>query len=55
MDVLNDVRNAGASGRDQDVLRLSEAWLTTGSRRAARLLRQLGIQPLQQAGSVREH
>lgn len=55
VDVLNDVRNAGASGRDQDVLRLYEAWLTTGSRRAARLLRQLGIQPLQQAGSVREH
>ncbi len=53
--VLNDVRNAGCAGRDQDVLRLYEAWLTTGSRRAARLLRQIGIQPLQQPGSVREH
>jgi hypothetical protein len=55
VDVLNDVRNAGTAGRDQDVLRLYETWLTTGSRRAERLLRQLGIQPLQQAGSVREH
>ncbi|MEO8225448.1 MAG: hypothetical protein ABI661_11645 [Gammaproteobacteria bacterium] len=55
VDVLNDVRHAGVASRDQDVLRLYETWLTTGSRRAARLLRQLGIQPLQQAGSVREH
>lgn len=55
VDVLNDVRNSGISARDQDVLRLYEAWLTTGSRRAARLLRQIGIQPLHQPGSVREH
>jgi hypothetical protein len=55
VDVLNEVRNAGISARDQDVLRLYEAWLTTGSRRAARLLHQFGIQPLRQSGSVREH
>ena len=55
VDVLNEVRHAGNSGRDQDVLRLYETWLTTGSRRAERLLRQLGIQPHQQPGSVREH
>jgi hypothetical protein len=55
VDVLNEVRHAGTSSRDQDVLRLYETWLTTGSRRSARLLRQLGIQPHQQAGSVREH
>jgi hypothetical protein len=55
VDVLNEVRNAGVSTSDQDVLRLYEAWLTTGSRRAERLLRQIGIQPLQQPGSVREH
>ena len=55
VDVLNEVRHAGASGRDQDVLRLYETWLTTGSRRAARLLRQIGIQPHHQPGSVREH
>jgi hypothetical protein len=55
VDVLNDVRHAGNVGRDQDVLRLYETWLTTGSQRAARLLRQLGIQPHQQPGSAREH
>ncbi len=55
VDVLNDVRHASNAGRDQDVLRLYENWLTTGSRRAGRLLRQLGIQPLKQPGSVREH
>jgi len=55
VDVLNDVRHASNTGRDQDVLRLYENWLTTGSQRAARLLRQLGIQPHQQPGSVREH
>jgi hypothetical protein len=55
VDVLSEVRHAGAAARDQDVLRLYESWLTTGSRRAARLLRQLGIQPNLQPGSVREH
>lgn len=55
VDVLNEVRHAGAAGRDQDVLRLYETWLSTGSQRAARLLRQLGIQPNQQPGSILEH
>ena len=55
VDVLNDVRHASKAGCDQDVLRLYETWLTTGSQRAGRLLRQLGIQPLKQPGSVREH
>jgi hypothetical protein len=55
VDVLNEVRHAASAGRDQDVLRLYETWLTTGSRRSARLLRQLGIHPHQQPGSVREH
>ena len=55
VDVLNEVRHAGNVGRDQDVLRLYETWLTTGSQRAARLLRQVGIQPHQQPGSAREH
>jgi hypothetical protein len=55
VDVLNEVRHAGSSVGDRDVLRLYESWLTTGSRRAERLLRQLGIQPHVQPGSVREH
>lgn len=53
VDVLNEVRHTSAN--DQDVLRLYERWLTTGSQRSARLLWQLGIQPHSQAGSTREH
>jgi hypothetical protein len=55
VDVLNEIRHAGSSIGDRDVLRLYESWLTTGSRRAARVLRQLGIHPQKQPGSVREH
>jgi hypothetical protein len=44
VDVLGEVRDAAAN-RDQDVLHLYELWLTTGSRRAARLLRRAGIEP----------
>ena len=53
VDVLNEVRGAAAS--DADVLRLYELWLRTGSRRAARLLQRLGVAPVTQAGSTREH
>lgn len=55
VDVLNEVRSAASSASDADVLRLYELWLTTGSRRAARLLRQLGVAPVSQPGSTREH
>lgn len=55
VDVLNEVRHVSSASRDRDVLRLYESWLTTGSRRAARLLRQLGIHPLEQPGGVRAH
>lgn len=55
VDVLNEVRHAAGSSRDQDVLRLYDLWLATGSRRAARLLRLLGVQPSRQSGSSREH
>lgn len=55
VDVLNEVRQAGTTSQDRDVLRLYESWLATGSRRAARLLRQAGIHPLEQPGGVRAH
>ncbi|MBM4221337.1 MAG: hypothetical protein FJ170_05255 [Gammaproteobacteria bacterium] len=55
VDVLTEVRHVAAASRDRDVLRLYELWLTTGSQRAARLLRLLGIEPSQQPGSDREH
>jgi hypothetical protein len=46
VDVLNEVRESARGSTDQDVLRLYENWLRTGSRRAGRLLRQAGIQPV---------
>ncbi len=55
VDVLSEVRHVAGSSRDKDILRLYELWLTTGSQRAARLLRLLGIEPSQQSGSAREH
>jgi hypothetical protein len=45
VDVLSDVRDAARGCDDTDVLRLYETWLRTGSPRAARLLRGLGIEP----------
>ena len=45
VDVLNDVRAVAQSDDDQDVLRLYELWLRTGSKRAERLLRELGLEP----------
>ena len=45
VDVLNDVRDEAQTSKNRDVLRLYEIWLRTRSRRAARLLRGLGIEP----------
>jgi hypothetical protein len=55
VDVLNEVRDSARSSRDTDVLRLYESWLKTGSRRAARLLRDQGVLPLTQPGSQSKH
>jgi hypothetical protein len=44
VDVLAEIRDSGSAAA-LDVLRLYEVWLRTGSRRAARLLRQHGIEP----------
>jgi hypothetical protein len=46
VDVLADIRDAARTSHT-DVLRLYENWLTTGSKRAARILRSLGIEPTQ--------
>ena len=54
VDVLNEVRDS-ARGADSDLLRLYEDWLRTGSRRAARLLRNAGIEPAVQARTDYEH
>lgn len=45
VDVLAEIRDSGKTADDFDALRLYEVWLRTGSGRAARLLRGLGIQP----------
>jgi hypothetical protein len=55
VDVLTEVRHAAGSTRDADVLRLYDLWLQTGSNRARRLLRRLGVEPARQPGSTLEH
>ncbi len=51
VDVLTDLRAEGCTD-DEDLLRLYETWVRTGSRRAARLLRSNGIEPQQEARST---
>jgi hypothetical protein len=46
VDVLADIRDA-ARTNDADILRLYEVWQTTGSARAAKILRSMGIEPTQ--------
>jgi hypothetical protein len=45
VDVLAEVRDAAKSASDHDLLRLYEVWIKTRSERAARLLREGGIEP----------
>ncbi|MGH8250405.1 MAG: hypothetical protein ACREVI_06865 [Steroidobacteraceae bacterium] len=46
VDALNEISDGAARSSPRDVLRLYELWHTTGSRRAHRLLMQLGVQPV---------
>ena len=45
VDVLSDVSERTAVGRDSDVLRLYEKWIRTGSPRSGELLAERGIVP----------
>jgi len=45
VDVLADVRAQAEGQEERDILRLYDVWMRTGSRRAERLLRRLGIEP----------
>lgn len=45
VDVLNEVSAMACGNNDEDVLRLYEIWIRTGSRRAATQLRRLGVEP----------
>lgn len=51
VDVLNAVAEMARPASDQDVLRLYEIWLKTGSPRARELLQRLGVAPV--AATVR--
>jgi hypothetical protein len=51
VDVLSDIRDAAGTSHT-DVLRLYESWQQTGSRRAANILRSLGIEPTQAPGTA---
>jgi hypothetical protein len=54
VDVLADIRDAARTSHT-DVLRLYESWQKTGSQRAARMLRSLGIEPTQAPGGTVTH
>jgi hypothetical protein len=54
VDVLTEIRNAAATSQ-QDIMRLYQQWLNTGSQRALRLLRAHGIQAVQPAAGETCH
>lgn len=55
VDALNEVSEMSYRHSDADVLRLYEIWLKTGSRRAHRLLDELGVRAVRQAGAALAH
>ena len=55
VDVLHEVRDGARAGSDTDLLRTYEVWLKTGSQRAARLLRQNGVVPIDDKTTLRRH
>lgn len=52
VDVLNEVAEMSHAPTEQDVLRQYEIYLKTGSPRALRILRELGIDPVASAGQT---
>ena len=54
VDVLADIRDAARTSHS-DVLRLYETWQKTGSRRAEKILRSLGIEPTQAPSTALPH
>ncbi len=55
VDALNEVSESGYAHTDQDILRLYEIWLKTGSARCYALLKRLGVDPTRAAGASRSH
>ena len=54
VDALNEVSEMAHTHTDQDILRLYEIWMKTGSPRAYNILRRLGVAPVP-AGARSEH
>ncbi|MDX1607025.1 MAG: hypothetical protein R3202_12585 [Candidatus Competibacterales bacterium] len=55
VDVLGEVCEQAHFRNDRDILRLYELWLRTGSARAARQLRRVGIEPASGSVSRSQH
>lgn len=55
VDALNDVSETSHRHTDEDILRLYEIWLKTGSRRSYRILQELGVDPMSAARSAFTH
>ena len=56
VDALNDVSETSYRHTDQDILRLYELWLKTGSGRCYSILERLGVTPTREhCGITREH
>jgi len=55
VDVLNEVRESTRRSSDVDLLRAYEIWRKTGSQRAASLLRQNGVVPLDHSIDRKRH
>lgn len=49
VDALNEIADAARPPRHEDLLRLYEMWMKTGSRRAEGRLRALGVEPVAQS------
>ena len=45
VDALNEISETSHRHTDEDILRLYEQWLKTGSPRSYRLLKELGVDP----------
>lgn len=55
VDALNELAESGHSHSHEDILRLYEIWLKTGSRRCYALLKRLGVEPTAAGGTQFAH
>ena len=55
VDVLNEVAEMAHTHTDQDILRLYEIWLKTGSKRCYEILKRLGVEPTAAGGTAFAH